>query len=64
MDLTTCSVCALAGSVGGVATGYCVGRRRRPRPTRVKRGIMRSWPGRVSKGDRNGPGRLRRGRKE
>ncbi|TQM42959.1 hypothetical protein [Pseudonocardia cypriaca] len=57
MDLTTCSVWAVAGSAGGAIGGYCVGRRRgRPpaagrhagmRRRRRARGgpAMRSWPG-------------------
>jgi hypothetical protein len=35
VDLTTCSVYALAGSAGGAIGGYCVGRRRRRRRARV-----------------------------
>jgi hypothetical protein len=52
MDLTTCSACALAGSVGGAVTGYGVGRRRGRGSRRRASGrgstgrTMRAWPGR------------------
>ncbi|NMH81911.1 hypothetical protein HF577_33090, partial [Pseudonocardia xinjiangensis] len=49
MDLTTYSVCVLAGSAGGAVSGYYAGGRRRAgrraatRSTRSR--TMRSWPG-------------------
>ncbi|MCH6165903.1 hypothetical protein [Pseudonocardia alaniniphila] len=52
MDLTTCSVCVIAGSAGGAVSGYyAAGRRGVRRPgrraaTRSTHGrTMRSWPG-------------------
>jgi hypothetical protein len=50
MDLTTCSVCVVAGSAGGAVTGFYVSRKRRGR--RSARGssrlrTMRAWPGRT-----------------
>ena len=62
MALTTCSMCVLAGSAGGVVAGFCLGRRRRgrraARPSRG-RATMRAWPGRTQRdadGD-DAPGR-------
>ncbi|WP_345602807.1 hypothetical protein [Pseudonocardia adelaidensis] len=53
MDLTTCSVWALAGSAGGAVGGYCTGRRRRrkaagagSRPGRSRRRRRTRMPGR------------------
>lgn len=49
MDLTTCSVCVLAGSAGGAVTGFYASRqRRRGRRAAGRRGqgrTGRSWPG-------------------
>jgi hypothetical protein len=62
MDLTTCSVCVLAGSLGGAAAGLGTARRRsRRRAGRRDPGRTgRSWPGgRAEPGDHGGP---RRGR--
>lgn len=62
MDLTTCAVCVVAGSAGGVVTGYCAGRRRRRGPRRGAgrvRGTGRAWPGRhraAGRGEGPGPG--------
>jgi hypothetical protein len=50
MDLTTCSVCVVAGSAGGAVTGFYAGGRRRGRrsagtPRRLR--TMKVWPGRT-----------------
>lgn len=48
MNLTTYSLCVLAGSTGGMITGYYAGRgrpRRRPASRAAHRQTMRSWPG-------------------
>jgi hypothetical protein len=53
VDLTTCSVYALAGSAGGAIGGYCAGRRRRRRRARVDDGSRAGTAG-------NRPARRRR----
>ena len=48
MDPTTCSVCVIAASAGGVVGGYVAGGSRgRNRGRRARRGsrTMRTWPG-------------------
>lgn len=48
MDLTTCSVCVIAGSAGGAVGGFLASSgRSRSRGRRAPRGgrAMRSWPG-------------------
>jgi hypothetical protein len=47
MDLETCSVCVLAGSMSGAAAGFYAGRPRRRRRARGRGSgrTGRSWPG-------------------
>jgi len=45
MDLTTYSVCVLAGSAGGAVSGWYAGRPRSRRRRRGRGATGRSWPG-------------------